>query len=101
MNLLLISDVYFPRVNGVSTSIRTFARALAKMGHAVTIVAPDYSGDGIEGNGSEGDGDYEIIRLPGRRMRRTVALLVPSSASARTGSIARCRRIHSHDLHRQ
>ena len=25
MNILMLSDVYFPRVNGVSSSIRTFA----------------------------------------------------------------------------
>lgn len=65
MNLLLLSDVYFPRINGVSTSIRTFAKSLARMGHAVTIVAPDY---GAAGNGTEGDGDFEIIRLPSRKI---------------------------------
>lgn len=65
MNLLLLSDVYFPRVNGVSTSIRTFARALARMGHAVTIVAPDYGP--VEGK-DDGAGEYEIIRLPSREI---------------------------------
>ena len=47
----MLSDVYFPRVNGVSTSIRTFARELVERGHAVTIVAPDYAtrgGDGVK-----------------------------------------------------
>ena len=42
MKLLLISDVYFPRVNGVSTSIRTFTQQLQKMGHHVHLIAPDY-----------------------------------------------------------
>jgi glycosyltransferase involved in cell wall biosynthesis len=42
MKILMLSDVYFPRVNGVSASIRTFARELVRRGHAVTIVAPDY-----------------------------------------------------------
>ncbi|HEY0906473.1 MAG TPA: glycosyltransferase, partial [Methylophilus sp.] len=42
MNILMISDVYFPRVNGVSTSIRTFAQALMAMGHRVHLVAPAY-----------------------------------------------------------
>ena len=27
MRVLMLSDVYFPRVNGVSTSIQTFARS--------------------------------------------------------------------------
>ena len=42
MNILLISDVYFPRVNGVSTSIRTFAEQMQKLGHNVHLIAPDY-----------------------------------------------------------
>jgi 1,2-diacylglycerol 3-alpha-glucosyltransferase len=65
MNLLMLSDVYFPRVNGVSTSIRTFARGLARMGHAVTVVAPDYG----EGSGQErhdGQGEFEVLRVPAR-----------------------------------
>lgn len=67
MDLLMLSDVYFPRVNGVSTSIRTFAGSLVRMGHRVTIVAPDYgAGSGQELH--DGDGLYEIIRLPARRI---------------------------------
>ena len=42
MNILLISDVYFPRVNGVSTSIRTFAEQMQRLGHNVHLIAPDY-----------------------------------------------------------
>jgi 1,2-diacylglycerol 3-alpha-glucosyltransferase len=42
MDILMLSDVYFPRVNGVSTSIRTFVKSLLEMGHHVTLVAPDY-----------------------------------------------------------
>ena len=59
MNILMLSDVYFPRVNGVSASIRTFARELLRLGHEVTIVAPDYGA-------TEGQSDLEIIRLPAR-----------------------------------
>jgi len=59
MNILMLSDVYFPRVNGVSASIRTFARELARLGHAVTIVAPDYGA-------SAEQSDVEIVRLPAR-----------------------------------
>jgi len=59
MDILLISDVYFPRVNGVSTSIRTLATELARLGHAVTLVAPDY--------GTQDPAlDFEILRLPAR-----------------------------------
>ncbi len=42
MKILFISDVYFPRVNGVSTSIRTFVGQLQQLGHEVHLIAPDY-----------------------------------------------------------
>ena len=38
----MVSDVYFPRVNGVSTSIQTLRQALATAGHASVLVTPDY-----------------------------------------------------------
>lgn len=34
--------MYFPRVNGVSTSIHTFRHELQAIGHEVIVVAPDY-----------------------------------------------------------
>lgn len=42
MKILFISDVYFPRVNGVSTSIRTFVEQMQNLGHEVHLIAPDY-----------------------------------------------------------
>lgn len=42
MKILFISDVYFPRVNGVSTSIRTFVAQLQALGHTVDLIAPAY-----------------------------------------------------------
>jgi 1,2-diacylglycerol 3-alpha-glucosyltransferase len=59
MKILMLSDVYFPRVNGVSASMRTFARELTRLGHAVTIVAPDYGA-------ADGPDEFEIVRLPAR-----------------------------------
>ena len=44
MKVLMISDVYFPRVNGVSTSIQTFRHELGALGHQVDLVAPEYPG---------------------------------------------------------
>ena len=40
LHVLMVSDVYFPRINGVSTSIQTFRATLAALGIRVTIVAP-------------------------------------------------------------
>ncbi|MCG8415209.1 MAG: glycosyltransferase [Pseudomonadales bacterium] len=45
MRILMISDVYFPRINGVSTSIQTFKQEFEKLGHEVILVAPDYPQD--------------------------------------------------------
>ena len=42
MRVLFVSDVYFPRVNGVSTSIRTFRDDLATAGVETLLVAPEY-----------------------------------------------------------
>jgi len=42
VRILMISDVSFPRVNGVSTSIDTFRRQLHELGHTTALVAPGY-----------------------------------------------------------
>ncbi len=64
MNILLISDVYFPRVNGVSTSIKTFTEQLQKLGHTVHLIAPDY---GVE-TADEAMGEKWISRVPARKI---------------------------------
>ncbi|MGH8077109.1 MAG: glycosyltransferase [Lysobacter sp.] len=70
MNILMLSDVYFPRVNGVSTSIRTLAQVLAQQGHAVTLVVPDYSTATVGDDAHQDEGAsgvaIETIRLPSR-----------------------------------
>ncbi len=42
MKILMLTDVYFPRVNGVSTSIQIFRRELRELGHEIWVVAPEY-----------------------------------------------------------
>ncbi len=44
MHVLMLSDVYFPRINGVSTSIETFRREFEAAGDRVTLMVPDYPG---------------------------------------------------------
>lgn len=58
MNILMISDVYFPRVNGVSTSIQTFRHELQALGHNCTLIAPDYPAPYQD--------DRDIRRIPSR-----------------------------------
>ena len=43
MHILMLSDVYFPRINGVSTSIETFRRDLGDLNINVSLIAPEYS----------------------------------------------------------
>lgn len=57
MRVLFVSDVYFPRVNGVSTSIRTFRGDLSRLGVETTLVAPAYPN-------APADTDASIIRVP-------------------------------------
>ncbi len=60
MKILFISDVYFPRINGVSTSIETFRHELRKLGHTVHLIAPDYPGSSSD--------ESEIMRVPSRQL---------------------------------
>lgn len=60
MNILFISDVYFPRINGVSTSIKTFRDRFIQAGHRVVLIAPDYTNNGKD--------DADIIRIPSRQI---------------------------------
>jgi 1,2-diacylglycerol 3-alpha-glucosyltransferase len=57
MRILMVSDVYFPRVNGVSTSIQTFRTDLLALGHSCTLVAPRYPTQSLVAD------DAETIRL--------------------------------------
>ena len=75
MRVLMVSDVYFPRINGVSTSIETFRGALPAHGVAATLVAPRY-GDEAPAAG--------VIRVPSRR--------VPQDPEDRLAHYAKLRR---------
>ena len=55
----MISDVYFPRVNGVSTSIETFRRDLHDLGIATALIAPDYAA-------APAPAEPDVIRIPAR-----------------------------------
>jgi glycosyltransferase involved in cell wall biosynthesis len=60
LKILFISDVYFPRVNGVSTSIRTFVAQMQNIGHTVHLIAPDY--------GVKTPDEAWIKRIPARKI---------------------------------
>ena len=76
MRILMISDVYFPRINGVSTSTQTFRREFEKLGHEVTLIAPDY--------GDNGAPEHRTLRIPARRV-----ILDPEDRMMRGGAVLR------------
>jgi glycosyltransferase involved in cell wall biosynthesis len=59
MRVLMVSDVFFPRVNGVSTSIQTFRRDLGALGCETWLVTPQYP------EAWTGD-DAHVLRRPSR-----------------------------------
>jgi len=59
LRVLMLSDVYFPRINGVSTSIQTFGTDLAGEGVAVRLIAPAYP---------QAFGDVATWRVPSRQL---------------------------------
>ena len=42
MNIVMFTDAYWPRVNGVTVSVDSYSRALIKAGHQVLIVCSFY-----------------------------------------------------------
>lgn len=71
----MISDVYFPRINGVSTSIETFRRELSTLGVGSHLIAPAYS---------EQDGNAGITRIRSKKV-----WLDPEDRMMRYGDIKR------------
>ncbi len=85
MNILMISDVYFPRVNGVSTSIQTFRRELGAFGCTSTLIAPDYPASHPAEAGIERIASRFVLLDPEDRMMKSAPIraLVPRLASER------------------
>ena len=70
----MISDVYFPRINGVSTSIKTFRNKLTELGHEITLITPEY--------GPYDRSDSLLLRMPAR-----VVPMDPEDRLMKTGAI--------------
>lgn len=74
MKILMLSDVYFPRVNGVSTSMQTFRLELQTLGHEVTIIAPQYPQATVDEPGIERIASRRVLFDPEDRMMQPCAL---------------------------
>lgn len=58
MKIALVTDTYFPRINGVAASTQIFAEEFAKLGHEVHIYAPEFP------NSVDENDHYKVYRFP-------------------------------------
>lgn len=89
---LFVSDVYFPRVNGVSTSIRSFRDDLAALGVESRLVVPDYGLD------TDDTGDPGVLRVRARVVpfdpEDRLMGARPLRATLRSDAVADCNLVH-------
>jgi len=69
MRIGLFTNNYRPLVNGLATSVESFANAFRRAGHAVTVVAPRYSGTSAT--------EPDVLRVPGLRAPTHHAYVLP------------------------
>jgi glycosyltransferase involved in cell wall biosynthesis len=91
MRIGLFTNNYRPLVNGLATSVESFATAFRRAGHAVTIVAPRYPG----GPG----GEPGVLRVPGLRAPTHHAYVLPVARWPGVGRAVAARQLdvfHAH-----
>jgi 1,2-diacylglycerol 3-alpha-glucosyltransferase len=69
MNVAMFTDAYFPRINGVSVSVNSYANELVKLGHTVCVVCVEYSEEQqksafFDEKASDEASPFKIIRIP-------------------------------------
>ncbi|MDR1986923.1 MAG: glycosyltransferase [Treponema sp.] len=71
MKIVMFTDAYWPRVNGVTVSVESFSRALIRLGNEVMIICPFYPESSVVGRISadrtglvQDTQDPQIIRVP-------------------------------------
>jgi 1,2-diacylglycerol 3-alpha-glucosyltransferase len=85
MKICMVTDTFWPRINGVSTSIAALTRALRALGQEVYVVAPEYQylptrRQFVAGNC---DADDYVIRFPAHSL-----LFFPEDCSTNLISLA-------------
>lgn len=56
MNILMMTNTYWPHVGGVARSVAAFARCYRERGHSVLVVAPEFPG--------APDDEPDVVRIP-------------------------------------
>jgi 1,2-diacylglycerol 3-alpha-glucosyltransferase len=58
LKIALVTDTYYPRINGVSASTQIFAEEFTKLGHEVHVYAPAFP------NADDANSPFKIYRFP-------------------------------------
>lgn len=69
MKIAMFTDAYFPRINGVSVSVKSYADELTKLGNEVCVVCLEYSQEQqksafFDEKESDARSPFQIIRIP-------------------------------------
>ena len=70
----MFTDAYYPRINGVTVSVHSYATELTKLGHSVCIVCLEYSEEQqkkafFDEKSSDESSPFKIVRIPSWSVR--------------------------------
>lgn len=72
MKIAMFTDAYYPRINGVTVSVHTFAEELVRLGHEVCIVCLEYSElqqkSSFFDESTDEQQSFKIIRMPSTKL---------------------------------
>lgn len=69
MKIAMFTDAYFPRINGVTVSVQSFAEGLCKLGHEVCVVCLEYTEEQqkssfFDEKTNDEKSPFKILRVP-------------------------------------
>ena len=69
MKIAMFTDAYFPRINGVTVSVHSFAEGLCKLGHEVCVVCLEYTEEQqkssfFDEKSNDEKSPFKILRIP-------------------------------------
>jgi len=91
MNILMVTNTFFPHVGGVARSVLGFTGELRRRGHRVVVVAPTFEG--------MPESEMDVVRLPAIREFSGSSFSVPVPVPGRISRALRTLQpqvIHSH-----
>jgi 1,2-diacylglycerol 3-alpha-glucosyltransferase len=61
MRVVITTDAYWPRINGVTVAVDTYRKCLQRLGHTVFVIAPRYP---TSLSGMDVPDDHQVFRFP-------------------------------------